>query len=187
MTNGIEPFYRGWRLANEALVATLRDLTVDQLRLPVGSPSWPVWASVSHIAGARVYWFCSVLHEPGIDSTPFRDIDIATAGWEDDLAHPRAADELVDALTSSWGIVARCLETWTPRMLEEEFPRGRGDVVQLHTRQSVIMRLITHDAFHCGEIALTLGSQGFGGGGPNGPIDMWRGLSRIAPDDPIRR
>jgi hypothetical protein len=38
------------------------------------------------------------------------------------------------------------------------------------------MRLITHDAFHSGEISLTLGSHRLGA------IDMWKGLSREATD-----
>jgi len=124
-----------------------------------------------------VYWLCHVFKEPGLETTPFTD---PQTGWEDDLAHPRRADELVRALDSSWRIVARCLETWTPGMLADEAPRVRGDEVQMHTRQSVLWRLVTHDAYHCGEIALTLGGHGLGGGSPNGPIDMWRGLARIA-------
>jgi uncharacterized damage-inducible protein DinB len=179
MDRGVAGFYRGWQLTNDALSAAVGRLTPEQLRLPVGSPAWPIWASVSHVAGSRVYWLCSVLGERGLDATPFRDIDVATTGWEDDPDHPRAAAELVDALDSSWRIVERSLASWTPAMLEEEFPRTRGDVVQLHSRQSVIMRLLTHDAYHCGEIALTLGSNGVPGGGPNGPIDLWQGLSRV--------
>lgn len=53
-------------------------------------------------------------------------------------------------------------------------------LVQVHTRQSVLMGLTTHDAFHCGEISLALGINGLGGESPNGPIDMWQGLGRVA-------
>jgi uncharacterized damage-inducible protein DinB len=175
----IAPFYTGWHLANESLIAAIAPLTSEQLALPVGSPTWPVWASVSHIAGARVYWLCHVFGEPGAEMTPFPDKSV-DVGWEDDLAHPRRADELVGALASSWQIVASCLAEWTPDTLTREARRIRVGVVQVHTRQSVIMRLITHDAYHCGEIALTLGNHGLSGGGPNGPIDMWAGLSRVA-------
>ena len=46
-------------------------------------------------------------------------------------------------------------------MLDEAFPRDVGtSQPQLHTRQSVLLRLITHDAYHAGEIALTLGMHG---------------------------
>ena len=44
----------------------------------------------------------------------------------------------------------------------------------MHTRQSVLFRLVTHDAYHTGEMSLDLGSHGLG------EIDLWRGLARIA-------
>ena len=172
----VEAFYKGWDVANQAIIDTTGRLTPEQLLLPMGSPPWPVWASIAHLAGTRVYWLCLVLKEPGIETTPFRD----ESGWEDDLSHPRRADELVEALRSTWAIVERCLRTWTPASLADEVRRERPGGTQLHTRQSILMRMITHDAYHSGEVALTLGSHGFTGGGPNGPIDMWAGLSREA-------
>ena len=60
-------------------------------------------------------------------------------------------------------------------MLDETARReGRGRV-QLHTRQSVLMRLITHDAYHAGEIALTLGIHG------RDPLDLWPPLPATEP------
>ena len=168
----IAPFYEGWHLINDALSAALAPLSPEQLALAVGSPTWPVWASASHLAGARVYWLCHVFKEPGAETTPFTDP--TGFGWEDDLAHPRTAAELVGALASSWKIVERCLETWTPETLDQEARRTRGTQVQIHTRRSVLMRIITHDAYHCGEISLTLGSTGLAA------IDPWVGLSRVA-------
>jgi hypothetical protein len=118
-----------------------------------------------------VYWLCHVFNEPGAETTPFTDP--SGVGWEDDLDHPRGADELVAALRSSWAIVEHTLAVWTPDSLTQEARRVRGDKVQIHTRQSVLMRMITHDAFHSGEISLILGSHGLGA------IDMWKGLSRV--------
>ena len=166
----IAPLYHGWDLQNEALIAALRRLTPEQLALSVGSPIWPIWASASHLAGVRVYWLCHVFKEPGAETTPFTDPAVA---WEDDLTHPRGADELVQALESSWKIVRRTLDTWTPDSLAREARRVRGAEVQFHTRQSVLYRLVTHDAYHTSEISLTLGSHGLG------EIDIWRGLARI--------
>ena len=169
----VAPFYEGWHLFNEALVAALAPLSAEQLALPIGSPSWPIWASASHLAGARVFWLCHVFKEPGAETTPFNDP--TGLGWEDDLAHPRSAAELVGALRSSWGIVERCLVTWTPESLDQVATRTRGTEVRVHTRQSVLMRMITHDAFHSGEISLALGNNGLGA------IDPWVGLARVAP------
>ena len=171
----IAPLYAGWHLGNADLIAVIGDLTPAQLGLPVERP---IWASASHIAGARVYWLCHVFNEPGAETTPFTDPNV---GWEDDLTHPRSAAELIGALASSWRIVERCLATWTPESLSQEARRARADGhVQIHTRQSVLMRLITHDAFHIGEISLVVGSNGLAGRTPNGAIDMWSGLARIA-------
>ena len=77
------------------------------------------------------------------------------------------------ALRTSWAIVADCLRRWSPEMLRVEFERVRGDVVQVHTRQSVLIRLITHDAYHCGEISQLLGQHG------RPDIEIWSGLSRV--------
>jgi hypothetical protein len=86
----------------------------------------------------------------------------------------RRADELVDALTSSRRIIERCLGRWTPESPGETARRAWGDKVQIHTRQSVLWRLVTHDAFHSGEVSLVLGSHGLAA------IEMWSGLSRLA-------
>ncbi len=174
--SGVIAFFEGWRLGNDELIAALEHLSPPQLQLPVGSPTWPIWASASHIAGARVYWLCHVFKEPGVETTPFTEHEIVESGWEDCLDHPRSADELVAALRSSWAIVERTLAAWTPDSLTREARRVREGKVQIHTRQSVLMRLMTHDAFHSGEPSLTLGSHGLGA------IDMWRGLSREATD-----
>ena len=174
-SDSVAPFYKGWHLINESLIKALAPLTAEQLALPVGSPTWPIWASASHLAGTRVFWLCHVFKEPGAETTPFNDP--SGFGWEDDLTRPRSADELVGALTSSWSIVERCLATWTSDTLGHEARRTGPTGVRLHTRQSVLMRMITHDAYHTGEISLTLGSNGLPA------IDPWVGLSRAESHD----
>jgi uncharacterized damage-inducible protein DinB len=167
VNTGVASFYEGWRKCNTRLVDGVRGLTAEQLGLAASSTSWPVWALAAHVAGARVYWLCGVFKEVGAETTPFSD-PLTGEGWEDDLATPRDAAELVGALDTSWKIVERCLHSWTPDMLDEQFTRDVAGKRQVHTRQSVLMRLITHDAYHCGEISLLLGSNGL----PE--IDLWR-------------
>ena len=125
----------------------------------------PIWATTAHIANVRVYWLCDVIGEPGADETPFggRDGD----GWEDHLDHPRDPAELVGALDSTWQIVGRVLDRWTIEMLADVIQRPYGDQVQLHTRGSIVQRLLTHEAYHCGELSQTLGIAGL----PQ--IDLW--------------
>jgi len=148
-------------------VETVASLSPDQLALRPAPDLWPIWATAAHLAGTRVYWLCVVAGEPGAERTPFTDS--ANEGWEDDLDHPRGPGELVFALESSWAIVAGCLERWTPEMLDTEFFRERDGQTQVHTRQSMLMRLITHDASHAGEISQTLGMHG------GNELDLWTG------------
>ena len=177
----VGPVFKGWALGNERLVAAIRPLTTEQLALVTGTPPAPLWGTVAHLAGGRVYWLCEIFKEPGKETTPFRDMDVALGGWEDDPSHPRSAAELVEALETSWRLVARVLDEWTLDTLGQEARVVRADgTAVLHTRQSVLYRMLTHDAYHIGEIALVLGSNGLRGEMPNGPVDLWAGLGRIA-------
>jgi uncharacterized damage-inducible protein DinB len=160
-------FYDGWQRYNERIVEVVRNLSADQLQVRPAPDRWPMWATVGHTAGARVYWLCGVFGEPGAEATPFADPS-SGIGWEDDLDTPRTAAELTEALMTSWQIIADCLQRWTPDLLLEQFERQAGKKTQTHTRQSVLMRLISHDAYHCGEPSQTLGINGM----PQ--IDLWR-------------
>ncbi|HKB28285.1 MAG TPA: DinB family protein, partial [Candidatus Limnocylindrales bacterium] len=138
-------------------IRAIRPLTPAQLALDGGIPAWPIWAIVGHTAGTRPYWLCSVFGEPGAEATPFPN-SANEPGWEDDLSHPRSADELIGALETTWAIVEAVLERWTSDMLDEPFRREIHGKIQHHTRQSVLMRMISHDAYHAGELSQILGA-----------------------------
>jgi uncharacterized damage-inducible protein DinB len=163
----VAPIYEGWQRIQSRLARRLPGLGTQELHLRSSANAMPVWAIVSHIATARVYWLCGVFKEPGADGTPFPDP--FAAGWED-LPVPRQAQELLFAIESSGRIVESCLERWTPAMLGETFTREIGGQVQRHTRQSVLTRIVTHDAFHCGEISILLDANGFASLDPWEPI-----------------
>ena len=167
IAQSVAPFYDGWQFANDRLIERIGALSPEQLALRAAPDLWPIWAITAHTAGARVYWLCHILKEPGAERTPFTDP--TGMGWEDDLTHPRQARELVSALELTWTIVNDCLDRWTPAMLQDEFHREINGKVQLHSRQSVLMRMITHDAYHCGEIAQALGMHGLA------EVDIWTG------------
>jgi uncharacterized damage-inducible protein DinB len=171
----IRRFYDGWGTYNQRLIDVIRPMPMDQLMLRPAPERPPIWATVGHTAGVRVYWLCGIFKEPGAETTPFPD-PLAEAGWEDDEDHPRDADELVGALETTWAIVEGCLDRWTPEMLGEGFTRERAGKQQVHTRQSVIMRLISHEAYHCGELSQTLGILGL----PQ--IDLWAPADPAAPE-----
>ncbi len=165
--DSVAAFYEGWRKHNGRLVDAIRSLSDEQLKLRAAADKWPIWAIAAHTAGARVYWLCGVFKESGAESTPFTD-PASGYGWEDDENTPRGSRELVTALESSWAIVERCLDSWTTSMLGEEYTREIAGKTQRHTRQSVLVRMITHDAYHSGEISQILGVHGL----PE--IDLWR-------------
>jgi uncharacterized damage-inducible protein DinB len=167
--SSISRFFEGWQTYNERIVEVVRDLSPEQLSVHPGPERWPIWATVGHTAGARVYWLCAMLGEPGAETTPFTISDLERGfGWEDDLDTPRTAAELTEALESSWRIISGCLERWTPDTLFERFERQADKETQVHTRQSVLIRLLSHDAYHSGELSQTLGIHGL----PQ--IDLWR-------------
>lgn len=163
----IRAFYDRWPQYNQRLTEVVAEMTDEQLAIRPDPERLPIWATVGHTAAARAYWLCGVLREPGAESTPWPDA-LSWDGWEDHLDHPRTATELVWALDSTWAVVDRVLDTWEPSMLPEEVERPFGDSVQLHSRASILQRLLTHEAYHCGELSQTLGIAGL----PQ--IDLWR-------------
>jgi hypothetical protein len=161
--------YEGWEFYNERIVEVVRELSGEELGVWAAPVRWPFWASGGLTAGARVYWLCGVFEEPGAERTPFSISDLERGfGWEDDLGTPRSSAELTEALESSWQIVAGSLERWTPDVLFEQYERQADKRTQVYTRQSVLMRLLSHDAYHSGELSQTLGIRGL----PQ--IDLWR-------------
>ena len=169
----LRPFYADWAGYNRRTIDGIRRLSRDDLALPVlasrdgGGEPWPIWAVFGHTAAVRVFWLCEVFGEPGAERTPFEG---ETPGWEDDLSHPRSADELVGAWESTWSIIEGCLDRWTPETLDRETRRDEaGRPPEIHTRQSILMRMITHEGYHLGEVNLTLGANG------REPINPWPG------------
>lgn len=158
--------YSMWPQYNRRLREVIGAMTPEQLAIRAAPDGWPIWAIVGHTAGARVCWLCEVIGEPGAETTPFTDL--ANGGWEDDLDRPRSSDELVHALESTFAIVEGCLDRWTPEMLADPVRREFAGSIQVHTRSSILQRLFSHDAYHCGELSQTLGIHEL----PQ--IDLWR-------------
>ena len=55
-----------------------------------------------------------------------------------------------------------------PASLAQSQQHQHGGTVQLHTRSSILQRMFSHDAYHCGELSQTLGIHDL----PQ--IDLWR-------------
>ena len=155
-----------WPQYNRRLREVIGAMTDEQLAIRPAPDLLPIWATVGHTAAMRVYWLCDIVGEPGAESTPLWDG--GTIDWADDLDLPRGADELVTAVDSTFRIVESCLDRWTPDMLEDTIERSYGGTTQVHSRSSILQRLLTHEAWHCSELSQTLGIHGL----PQ--IDLWR-------------
>lgn len=161
----IRAFYDMWPQYNRRMRDVIGSMTHEQLAVRPSPERWPIWATVGHTAAARVYWLCNVIGEPGWEDTPFDPS--SEEGWEDDLDHPRSATELAEALDSTFGLIEAALDRWTPEMLADRIERRYLDRTQVHLRGSIVQRLFSHDAYHCGELSQTLGIHGL----PQ--IDLW--------------
>ena len=49
-------FYDGWQEANRQLLDRVRSLGPVELGFRATPAGWPIWATVAHLAGIRVYW-----------------------------------------------------------------------------------------------------------------------------------
>ncbi len=165
-TPGIRPAYSTWPEYNRKLRDVVADLTGEQLALRPAPERWPLWATIGHLACQRVFWLCDFAGEPGADTTRFTNAAYNCPG-DDDLEHVLGADQLVDALDSTFGIIEGCLDRWTPEMLEEELRRPAWDASWVHSRGAVIQRVFAHDVYHIAEANETLGSAGV----PQ--VDLW--------------
>lgn len=162
----IRPAYSMWPQFNQRLRDVVAALTTAELAIRPSPERWPIWATVGHTACQRVFWLCDFAAEPGAETTPFTNAAYECPG-DDDLDHPLSADELVEALDSTFRIVENCLDRWTMDMLADVLRREDYGEDWVHTRGSVIQRVFTHDVYHCGELSQTLGIAGL----PQ--IDLW--------------
>jgi hypothetical protein len=163
----IRTAYGMWPQYSRRVRDILADLTDEQLAIRPAPDLLPIWALTGHTVAMRVYWLCEVVGEPGAESTPFWN-GTESIDWADDLDHPRSGDELAAAFDSTFAVVDGCLDRWTFDMLSDEIERHYADTVQVHTRASILQRLLTHEAWHAGELSQTLGIHGL----PQ--PDLWR-------------
>jgi hypothetical protein len=162
----IRSAYGMWPQYNRRFRDVVAGMSEEQLAMRPSADRWPIWATVGHTACQRVFWLCDFAGEPGAETTPFTNAAYNCPG-DDDLEHVLGADQLAQALDSSFRIIENCLDRWTVDMLGEELRRPEWDQTWVHTRGTVLQRLYSHDAYHCGELSQTLGIAGL----PQ--IDLW--------------
>jgi hypothetical protein len=163
----IRPAFSLWPTYNDRLREAVGRLTPEQVRLAPEEGRWPIWAVVGHLACQRVFGLCDFAGEPGKEATPFPNAAFNCPG-DDDLANVLECDQLVDALESTFGIVERCLDTWTIESLSEVIARSwpNGET-RRQTRGRILQRSLAHDISHIAEVNETLGKFGLQ------RVDLW--------------
>ena len=116
-TTSLRQVYDMWPQDARRLREVIATMSPAELAIRPALGRWPIWATVGHVAGVRIYWLCDVVGEPGAGETPFAGD--AELGWEDELDRPRDAEELVAALDSTWRVIDRRLDRWTVGMLSD--------------------------------------------------------------------
>lgn len=162
----IRPAYSKWSWYNRQLRDAVGGMSEAQLAIQPSPERWPAWATVGHTACQRVFWLCDFAGEPGAATTRFTNAGFDCPG-DDDLEHVLSAEQLVEALDSTFRIVEGCLDRWTLDMLDEEIRHPEWGEDWVHTRGSVIQRVFTHDVWHSAELNETLGVAGLR------QIDLW--------------
>jgi hypothetical protein len=142
--------FSNWPTVNDRLTQAVSGLGVEELAWSAAPGRWPLWAVVGHAACQRVFWLCDFAGEAGATSTRFTD-----AAWncpgDDDLVNALDADQLVEALTSTFAIIDGVLSRWTIEGLAEELRQPTWGDDRRQTRGAVIQRVYSHDVWHAAE------------------------------------
>src|SRR5437660_3533233 len=155
----LSPFYAGWDVYQQHLVAAIAPLTSEQLALRSSPQNWSVGMLVAHIVSARAWWFHTRMGEGNADLAPLATWD----DWDENEEVPlRPAAELVVGLENTWQMIQDTLARWTPADLEHVFPaysEDKGDS-PARSRQWIIWHVVEHDIHHGGELSSILGAHG---------------------------
>ena len=162
----IRPAYSQWPFYNRQLRDVVAGLTAEQLTLTTPGDAWPMWATIGHLSCQRVFWLCDFAGEPGAATTRFTNAVYDCPG-DDDLEGVLSAEDLVEALDSTFRIVEAVLDRWRFADLDEVLRRPEWDASWVKTRGAVIQRVFSHDVYHCADLNATLGAAGLG------QIDLW--------------
>ena len=165
-TSTIRPAYSLWPQHNQAIIEVISGLSPAQLSIRPSPERWPLWATVGHLACQRVFWLGDFAGVPGKEETPFTNAAFNCPG-DDDLETVLGPADLVAALTTTFRLIDTCLDTWTVESLAEEIRRPDFGPDWVKTRGEVVQRVYSHDVWHAGQVAQTLGINGL----PK--VDIW--------------
>ena len=181
------PFYAGWSIYNQRLIAAIVLLTKEQLALRTTPRHWSIGMYATHIVANRAWWFHARMGEGGND---LASLELWALGvCEADVDPRHTAAELVAGLEKTWQVIEETLARLTPADLERVFPplddaervrhaklvepalqpyaqmwveraRQDGEVRLSVSFQWIIWHMLEHDIHHGSEISTTLGIHG---------------------------
>ena len=181
------PFYAGWGIYNQRLIAAIAPLSEEQLALRNSPHTWSIGMYATHIVASRAWWFHARMGEGSADLTALDLWDLGVCEADVDPCHPAA--ELVAGLEQTWQLIEQTLARLTPADLGQVFPpldeaervrhaqlvepalqpfaqmwveRARlgGEVRPAVSRQWIIWSVLQHDLHHGSEISTILGVHG---------------------------
>ena len=181
------PFYAGWGIYQQSLVAAIAPLTGEQLALRNTPRNWSIGMYATHIVANRAWWFHARMGEGSADLTSFELWDLGICEGDEDPLH--SAAELVAGLEKTWQMIQNSLARLTPADLEQIFSppneaerlrhaklvepalqpfaqmwldaaRLAGEVRPARSRQWIIWSVLEHDIHHGSEISTILGVHG---------------------------
>ncbi len=183
----LAPFYAGWDVYQQHLVAAIAPLTAEQLALRSSPQNWSVGMIVTHIVAGRAWWFHMRMGEGSADLASLELWDLGICEGGEDPLH--SAAELVAGLERTWQMIQNALAHLTPADLEQVFPHPDEVVLLRHaklvepalqqfaqawldaahlaggdrparSRQWIIWHVLEHDIHHGGELSSILGAHG---------------------------
>jgi uncharacterized damage-inducible protein DinB len=181
------PFYAGWGIYNQHLIAAIAPLTAEQLALRTTPQHWSIGMYVTHIVANRAWWFHARMGEGDDDLTSLELWALGVCEADVDPFHTAA--ELVAGLEKTWQMIEQAFARLTPADLEQVFPPVDDAKRVRHTQlvepalqpyaqmwveaarqanvvnpavslQQIIWGVLEHDIHHGSEISTTLGIHG---------------------------
>src|SRR5260370_42649462 len=84
------PFYAGWGIYQQRVVAAIAPLTGEQLALRLTLQSWPLGMYATHIVANRAWWFHAQMGQGSTDLSPLELWDLGAGEADADPFHAAA-------------------------------------------------------------------------------------------------
>ena len=163
----LDVLFAGWESYQGKFAVAIAGLTDEQMLLRAAPGLRSIGELLAHMIAARAGWFHVELGMGGEEFLPIATWDMSpeeraeASNWRDVDAPSPSADELREALRSTWTLVRNSLDIWTPEQLTETVHSGSpGNERKIFVRGWVVYHVLEHDLHHGGELGLSLGMHG---------------------------